>query len=250
MRRYRVSRMQQDKGFSMCNATFVVPCQLPLFAIVESVSLSNETTLKGKLLTCKRGILLPKSSEISPQASTLSAKAYAPYWTDFSQAISSRLWLPTKIVLPDSGLTSCATWLSKTVENSWFSTRLYIAPLQNLPRIFSPSSPSSPAECTGSESTVIKSKKIRCSPTPAQRQILKRWCGTSRFVYNKTVEYLKEPGTKAQWKTIKGGILASLPDWCATVPYQIKSLAIRDACKAVTQVKVLTKQGKRTADGS
>lgn len=69
-------------------------------------------------------------------------------------------------------------------------------------------------------------------------------------MYNKTVEYLKQPGTKAQWKTIKGGILASLPDWCATVPYQIKSLAIRDACKAVTQVKVLTKQGKRTADGS
>jgi len=97
---------------------------------------------------------------------------------------------------------------------------------------------------------VTKSKKLRCSPTPAQRQILKRWCGTSRFVYNKTVEYFKQPDTKAQWKKIKGPLLDSLPPWCAAVPYQIKSLAIRDACKAFTQVKILTKQGKRKDDGA
>jgi putative transposase len=80
--------------------------------------------------------------------------------------------------------------------------------------------------------------------------MLKRWFGASRFVYNRTVEYLKQPGTKAQWKTIKGGILASLPPWCAEIPYQIKSLTIRDACKATTQVKILTRQGKRKEDGS
>jgi putative transposase len=80
--------------------------------------------------------------------------------------------------------------------------------------------------------------------------MLKRWFGVSRFVYNRTVEYLKRPGTKAQWKKIKGDILAALPPWCAEVPYQIKSLAIRDACKATTQVKVLTKQGKRKENGS
>lgn len=97
---------------------------------------------------------------------------------------------------------------------------------------------------------MTKSKKLRCSPTPAQRQILKRWCGASRFVYNQAVEYLKTPDTKAQWKKIKGGILASLPAWCAEIPYQIKSIAIRDACKAFTQVKILTKQGKRRDDGS
>jgi putative transposase len=69
-------------------------------------------------------------------------------------------------------------------------------------------------------------------------------------VYNRAVEYLRQPGTKAQWKSIKGGILASLPAWCAEIPYQIKSLAIRDACKATTQVKILTKHGKRQEDGS
>ena len=248
--RFPVSRMPQDSASMMSNATFVVPCQLPLFATAVFVPPSNEMILNGKWHSCESAIQAPRSSETLAQDSISAAKVFAPYWTDFSAAISSRLWLPTKTVLPDSGLTSCGIWLNKTVEKSWFSTRLYIAPLQNLPRIFSASSPSFPAVCTDSGSTVTTSKKIRCAPTPAQRQILKRWCGASRFVFNKTVEYLKQPGTKAQWKKIKGSLLASLPHWCAEIPYQIKSLAIRDACKATTQVKILTKQGKRKNDGS
>jgi putative transposase len=42
---------------------------------------------------------------------------------------------------------------------------------------------------------------------------------------------------KANWKAIKGGILNNLPDWCKATPYQIKSIAIKDACKAVSNAK-------------
>jgi putative transposase len=143
-------------------------------------------------------------------------------------------------------LISSRSWSSKTVAQSWFSTKLYTAPRLSLPRIFSPSLPCSPAACTGSDNTVTKSRKIRCSPSPAQRQTLKRWCGASRFVFNRTVEYLKQPGTKASWKGIKSEILRSLPDWCAAVPYQIKSVAIRDACKAVTMAKRRIKAGEKS----
>jgi putative transposase len=59
----------------------------------------------------------------------------------------------------------------------------------------------------------------------------------SRFVYNTTIEYLQEPKTKANWKAIKTGILQSLPDWAKPVPYQIKSIAIKDACQAVQKAK-------------
>lgn len=69
-------------------------------------------------------------------------------------------------------------------------------------------------------------------------------------MFNRTVEYLKQPETKANWKSIKGSILKSLPSWCDEVPYQIKSVAIRDACKAVSRVKLLIKQGVRNEDGS
>jgi putative transposase len=88
-----------------------------------------------------------------------------------------------------------------------------------------------------SESTVRKSKKIRIYLSPEQRNLVKRWLGISRFVFNKTVEYLQQPDTQANWKAIKGGILDTLPEWCKEVPYQIKSIAIKDACTAVREAK-------------
>jgi len=95
---------------------------------------------------------------------------------------------------------------------------------------------SSVAECTGLENTVRKSKKIRIYLSPIQRVMLKQWFGVSRYVYNQTIAYLKKPGTKANWKAI-GEILAALPEFCSSVPYQIKSIAIKDACQAVSNAK-------------
>lgn len=65
----------------------------------------------------------------------------------------------------------------------------------------------------------------------------------ARYVYNQTVEHLRQPGTVTNWKAIKGGILDSLPDFCADVPYQIKSVAVRDACIAVREAKKKFKVG-------
>ncbi|MGK7928274.1 MAG: RNA-guided endonuclease InsQ/TnpB family protein [Spirulina sp.] len=84
---------------------------------------------------------------------------------------------------------------------------------------------------------MTKSKKIRIYLSAEQRRKVRQWIGTARFVYNKTVEYLQQEGTKANWKKIKGGILKSLPDWSKSIPFQIKSIAIRDACIAVRGAK-------------
>jgi putative transposase len=85
--------------------------------------------------------------------------------------------------------------------------------------------------------TVTKSKKIRVYPNRDQRAMLRQWLGCARYVYNRTVEYLQHPDTQANWKVIKTDILHSLPDWAKSVPYQIKSIAIRDACLAVRKAK-------------
>ena len=61
--------------------------------------------------------------------------------------------------------------------------------------------------------------------------------GTSRYVYNQTVKYLQQPDTKANWKAIKTEIIHSLPDWSKEIPYQIKSIAVKDACLAVREAK-------------
>jgi putative transposase len=93
-----------------------------------------------------------------------------------------------------------------------------------------------------SESIVTKSKKIRIYPNRNQRLILRQWLGCARYVYNRAVEYLQQPDTQANWKAIKTDILHSLPDWAKAVPYQIKSVAIRDACLAVRKAKQDFKQ--------
>ena len=61
--------------------------------------------------------------------------------------------------------------------------------------------------------------------------------GVSRYVYNQTIAYLQQPDTVANWFKIKKKILDSLPEWAKTVPFQIKSIAIKDACLAVKAAK-------------
>ncbi len=64
-------------------------------------------------------------------------------------------------------------------------------------------------------------------------------------MFNETVKYLQQPGTKANWMAIKTGILNGLPEWAKSVPFQIKSIAIKDACLAVKKAKVdFKKTGK------
>ena len=247
-----ISRMRQGKDYTMSNLTSeasvsvsrtAIQLELPLFATVESLPQNSETTSNGKLSICSLSIQEQKSSETSGQDSTSNGKDCAPYWTDLCMEISSRLLLP--VVTDSLGLDSSllSTWSSKTVATSWFSTKLYTAQTRNSPRIYSPSSTSSLVECRTRENTVRKSNKTRIYLSPEQKKIVKRWFGVARFVYNKTIEYLQQPETKANWKAIKGGILEALPDWCSYVPYQIKSIAIKDACKAVSNAKKKFKDG-------
>ena len=84
---------------------------------------------------------------------------------------------------------------------------------------------------------MTKSRRIRVYPNRDQRAKLRQWFGVGRYVFNRTVEYLQQPDTKANWKAIKTSILNDLPDWAKPVPYQIKNVAIRDACEAVKVAK-------------
>ncbi|MFN4280995.1 MAG: RNA-guided endonuclease TnpB family protein, partial [Thermosynechococcus sp.] len=64
----------------------------------------------------------------------------------------------------------------------------------------------------------------------------------SRYVYNKTIEYLKEPRTKAKWMTVARIIIDNLPEWAKSVPYQIKKIAVKDAYIAFREAKKKFKQ--------
>jgi putative transposase len=233
------SEMEQISVYLTLTALFTSQSLRPTikFAIAELAALSRETTWIDKLLTWSPCSQKPKSSKISDRDSTSSEKGLEPYWNDLCAETSSRLLLPTVTDWQDSDSSLLSGWSSKTVAESWFSTTLFTAPNQNLPPIFCPSFMSSVAECTDSGSTVRKSSKIRIYPNATQRNLIRQWFGVSRLVFNTTVKYLQQPDTKANWKAIKGEILKSLPEFCSGVPYQIKSIAVKDACKAVSNAK-------------
>ena len=210
---------------------------LPLFATAESVPVSKKMISKGKLTTCKESTRKRKSSKTSAADSTSNEKDLQPYWTEQCAEKSLHLWLPTKTDLQDSELILSDRFLKSTVENSWFSTRLHIAPKKNSSTTFVPLSTVFHAAYTDFEPIKIKSRKIRIYPNAEQRKLLKKWFAGARKAYNSAIAYLKQPGTKAIWKSIKTQLIQELPDWCKDVPYQIKSIAVRDACKAISKAK-------------
>jgi putative transposase len=271
----------------------VNPHQLELkFATAGSQAENHLTTSKDKSPPCEASIPKPKLSETSEVGLTLNERDFGAYWTDDLKEISSALLLPIGIDSPEKALNSLNTWSNQTVENSWFSIKLFTAPAdarqapkrhrsklcrqyhrrracptltsrgrvrqKNLQPIDFQSSTSSHAACKlassstisdcgqaclcpeksgDSSGTVTKSKKIRIYPDREQKATLRKWFAASRYAYNQAVEHLKTPETLASWKAIKTPLLHSMPDWTKEVPYQIKSVAIRDACFAVSNAK-------------
>ena len=73
---------------------------------------------------------------------------------------------------------------------------------------------------------------------------MKTWLDASRWSYNKTVEILRS-GVPAVWKRIAKAVMTELkllhPEWEA-VPYQVKRTSVRDACRAMSNVKIFNKQ--------
>ena len=49
--------------------------------------------------------------------------------------------------------------------------------------------------------------------------------------------HLRKPGTVANWKNIKTAIIDATPERLKAAPYQVKSIAVRDACRAVSRCK-------------
>ncbi len=236
--RSKASKTKQDNDYYITlNPIMAVQLELPSFAIAESVPRSKETILGDKSSSCQSDTLKPKSSKILALDSTSRELDCKPYWSDLCEAISSRLLLPVEIDYVDSDLNYSSLWQSKTVAQSWFSQILSRVQKPNSHPIFKPSFTSSLVECMDYGVTARKSNKIRLFLSPDQKALLKQWFGVSRFVYNTTIKYLQQPDTKANWMAIKTEILNGLPDWAKPVPFQIKSIAIKDACAAVKAAK-------------
>ena len=179
-----------------CKDTSITkPSQILLpFATVELVDNHKPTVSdRSGLSSCVANSQRQQSSKTTETASISNEKGVKPYWSVLCEEISSKLLLPIGTDSPDSAERLYSSWSNETVENSGFSTKLYTAPNPNESgRICSQYSISFPAEYTDSGDTVTKSKKIQISPTSAQKAILDRWFGGSRFFYNGAVEAMND----------------------------------------------------------
>ena len=218
--RLDISKHREINGVMTCKDTLIAkPSQILLpFATIELVENHKPTILNHNLSTCVANSPRQKSSKTTEAASISNQKGFKPYWSVLCAEISSKLLLPIGTDSPDAvpsisprsrdplGQAESAerlynSWSNKTVEKSWFSTRLFIAPKRSLLPICSQYSISFPAECTDSGDTVIKSKKIEISPTTEQKAILRKWFGGSRFFYNWAVDAMND-GASTNFKML------------------------------------------------
>ena len=142
----------------------------------------------------------------------------AGYWDKRCEMLSSFLWLPAKKVLDNMPQSTANLESSDILNNSWFFSQIYSLPYSShhsRENLFT--------------QNITRTKKIRIYPNSKQREILNNWFKAARYVYNKTLEYINE-GNKADWLNIKSKLINDLPEWTKVTPYQIKAVAVRDAC--------------------
>lgn len=175
-------------------------------------------------------------SKTSEAESTLNEKVCVPFFTELSREIASTFTLPTKTDSAVSDLILLNGLSNDHLGKSWFSTKQICHPSKNLHRTYSKSCMSFHAGCTDLE--IIASKLVRLSPTASQKRIFKKWTDVSRWVFNWTIDYIRTCQNFAPtWMDIKRDATRILPAWTKEVPFQIKGIAIKEACQAFWKAK-------------
>lgn len=140
-------------------------------------------------------------------------------WDGSSSAINVKSWFLTKQV----------TVYNKNSQN-------------NYNQVFLPSL----AEHLVSDTVITKTRRIRIYPTQQQKQLFNQWFGVGRKVYNTCINHFKEKDIVFKgWMNMSTLVLHSLTeDYIKSVPYQIRSKAVKDSYTArMTNCKKTKKSG-------
>ena len=194
---------------------------------------------RDKLNLCEKDTQKLKLSKMSAQDLLSKEKELKPFWNEQCRENTLKLWLPTETELVDLDLTS----LNISGHKSWFWIRVNSPKSKNSQKSYSISYISSLPDCT--ELEITKTRLNRLYPTKEQRKIFLKWISVSRYVYNFTVEKLRQhegktPNWMSYWKDV---IATKLPEFCDEVPFQIKKIAVRDAINALKEGKKRVKKG-------
>lgn len=172
-----------------------------LSAIPESPPPSNLPISTGSQTTSKESIPTLGTLKTSDPASTSTAKALLPFWTQSTAEVSKKLWSCSETDCAASVLSSSKTSLPNMMSPSWFSvtkTELKKTSPLNLPKTFSPLQITLSPETTDSaqvptnedEKSAV-TRKIELYPTQSQKHLLNQWIGTARWTYNQALGQTK-----------------------------------------------------------
>ena len=234
-------------------------------AIAECPRQSRKQTLITKSNTCKNNSQNTESSKILEVGSTLSDPDCKPYWGLQSKVASKNLWLPQETDSLDLESNSSYGSSKNNKSKSWFyqNQKTKKLPQKNeWYKTFLQSYMSSIARCKEEDDTKEKEKglnklartrngfvrtvKFQLDPKQWQKEILNRWIGTSRFVYNQTVKAVENKEIKPSVKEVKkyttSDDMYSKHPWLKEVPYNLRGDASIEAAAAYkTNFKKLAK---------
>jgi hypothetical protein len=133
-------------------------------------------------------------------------RAFQPFWTPAYKGPSETLLLPTGTDFAGLDSTLLTNWSLRQEEGSP-SLKVLSTTLQNrsLQKTFSPSFMSSLAGRWEKEAMPVvslKTLRIRIYLTPKQKKLLDEFIDTSRFVYNRTLQYIND-GHKVNFEDLR-----------------------------------------------
>lgn len=144
--------------------------------------------------------------QILLQELTLKERVCQPFWKPACKDVSEMLSLPIGIDFAGLGSSLLKNW-SQEQEVKSSSLTIQMTKLQNksLQKIFCPSFMSSLVDKWEKDPMPIvklKTLQVKIYPTIKQKAILNEFIDTSRFVYNRTLEFIKK-GHKPNFQTLR-----------------------------------------------
>ncbi len=209
----------------------------PLSSMLGSAVGHSNQTSKGKLQPSQVSTPKRKLFKKSEVVSTSKERNFFFYWDESCLETSQWLSLPIKIDSQGLDLTSSNGSVTRITANSWFSTSQTLVQNEKWLKIFSPYSTALAADSTDSESTKLKSKKIKVYPSRELNQVWRKWLAAVRFCYNQAISHQRLNG-KTSKLSLRNAIMQSdLPDWVKDTPCHIRQNAVFDAHLAFSASK-------------
>jgi len=141
------------------------------------------------------------------QELTSKEKAYQPFWKPVYKNVSEKLLLPTGTDFVALDTNSSTNWLKKEEVKSRFLTIQKTSLVnKNLPKTYLPSSISFPVNKWVEDvmpKVEVKTLQIKIYPTKKQKDLLDEFIDTSRFVYNRTIEFIEKRGHKVNFQSLR-----------------------------------------------